>query len=88
VTDTALSPARLLQFPAGARIEREGLLAVARSVVPLLEAALEEGNAELVRQVFGVLGAVAEGGDAEGRLAAIRIWDGELVKLAFPARDA
>jgi hypothetical protein len=85
---TSSSSPRLVQFPNAARVERDGLLGIARSVVPLLAAALEEGNAELVRQVFGVLGEVAEGGDAAARLAGIRLGDAEVVQLGAGGRRA
>ena len=80
------SSPRLVQFPNAARVERDGLLGIARSVVPLLAAALEEGNAALVRQVFAVLGDVADGGDAAGRLAGIRLGDAEVVQLGAGGR--
>ena len=80
----AHSASKIVQFPDAARAEREGLLNITRALLPLLEAALAEGNAELLREVFAVLGDVASGRDAEARLAAIRVEDAKVVPLRAP----
>jgi len=80
VTD-ALTFSNVVQFPERARAERERVLDIARSAVALLEAALEEGNAGLLREVFAALGDAAAGGDAERRLEGILLRDADVVEL-------
>lgn len=77
----AHSSSKILKFPDAVRVERQGVLNITRALLPLLEAALAEGNAELLREVFAVLGDVADGRDAEARLAAIRVEDATVVLL-------
>jgi hypothetical protein len=56
------------------------VLDVAASVVPLLEAAVEEGNAALIERIFAALGAFPSGG-ALAQLEAIELEDAEVVKF-------
>ena len=51
----------VIQFPNTRRIERERTLDVAAKVIPLLQAALDSDNAMLLRDLFAVLGDVAQG---------------------------
>jgi hypothetical protein len=71
----------VIRFPTTARGERERTFDVAAKAIPLLEAALDAGNAALVREIFAVLGDVAGGADASGRLADITIEDAQIVRI-------
>ncbi len=72
----------VIRFPTTARAERERALDVAAKAIPLLRAALDAGNAALLRELFAVLGDVADGADASVRLAEITIEDAEIVRIA------
>ncbi len=72
----------LIRFPDRARAERERILDIAAKAVPLLQAAIAAGNSALVRDLFAVLGDVAEDADAMSRLASISIEDGKIVPMS------
>ncbi len=71
----------VIPFPHDPRARRARTLDVAARAIPLLEAALREGNATLLGELFAVLGAEAAGEGALGRLEAIRIGEAEIVRL-------
>lgn len=73
--------AALLQFPEASRLKRERTFDIAAKTIPLLQAALDSGNAALLRELFAVLGDVANGGEAYARLCAISMKDAEVVNL-------
>jgi len=72
----------VIRFPDRARAERERILDIAARAVPLLQAAIAAGNSALVRDLFAVLGDVAEDADAMSRLASITIADGKIVPMS------
>ncbi|HEX7601169.1 MAG TPA: hypothetical protein VF316_06165 [Polyangiaceae bacterium] len=78
--------AALLQFPEASRLRRERTFDIAARAIPLLQAALDSGNATLLCELFAVLGEVADGGEAYARISAILMKDAEVA--AMPARTA
>jgi hypothetical protein len=75
------SRAVLVQFPEAPRVRREQILDIAAKLIPVLQEALDAGNATLVRDLFAVLGEVARGGDAYALVSMIEMKDGEVVGL-------
>jgi len=71
----------LIPFPDTAREKRERTFDIARRAIPLLQAALDAGNATLLGELFAVLGDVAGGADALARADEIWIGDAEIVQL-------
>ncbi len=71
----------VIQFPDSPRAQRARTLDIAGRAIPLLQAALDAGNATLLRELFAVLGDVAHGADARARLESISLEDGEVVRL-------
>lgn len=74
--------ATVIRFPDRSRVQRERTLDIAAKAVPLLQAAIAAGNSALVRDLFAVLGDVADGADAMARLASISIEDAEVVAMS------
>ncbi|HSQ64591.1 MAG TPA: hypothetical protein VLM85_15310 [Polyangiaceae bacterium] len=72
----------VISFPAGARARRARTLDIAGRAIPLLQAALDAGNATLLRELFAVLGDEAAGADALARAESISIEDAQIVRLA------
>ncbi len=77
--------AALLQFPDTPRVRRARTLDIAGRAIPLLQAALDAGNATLLRELFAVLGDVAAGEDALARFVAISVADAQVVAIAGEA---
>ena len=71
----------VVQFPEASRVRRERTLDIAAKLIPVLQEALDSGNATLVLELFAVLGEVARGGEAYARIAAIELKDGEVVGM-------
>lgn|GEM_PF-6436608 len=72
----------VIRFPDRSRVERERILDIATKAVPLLQAAIAAGNSALLRDLFAVLGDVADGADAMARLTSISIEDAEVVAMS------
>ena len=72
----------VIRFPDRSRVERERILDIAAKAVPLLQAAIATRNAALLRELFAVLGDVADDADAMARLASISIEDGKIVPMS------
>jgi len=72
----------VFQLPDGPRARRARTLDVAGRAIPLLQAALDAGNATLLRELFAVLGDVASGADALARMEGISLDDADVVRLA------
>jgi hypothetical protein len=75
-----VNQAIVLQFPDLERRRRAHVLRIAGALVPLLQAAVETGNASLVQRVFRAMGELACG-DAMAELEAIRVADAEVVEI-------
>lgn len=76
----------VVQFPETLRVRRERTLDIAAKLIPVLQEALDSGNATLVRGLFAVLGEAAAGGDAFALISAIQMRNGELVAMPRRAR--
>ena len=72
----------VISFPASACARRARTLDIAGRAIPLLAAALDAGNATLLRELFAVLGDVASGADALARMEGISLDDADVVRLA------
>lgn len=78
----------VVPFPETPRVRRELTLDIAAKLIPLLQEALDVGNATLVRDLFAVLGEVARGGDAYALVSMIEMKDGEVVRMRGRRRAA
>jgi hypothetical protein len=82
MNDRPLAPVgSVVAFPADAREERARLLEIARSALPLLEAALHEDNVRLLKRVFESLGEAARGRDGRARLELVQLNDAQVIPL-------
>ena len=71
----------VLRFPSEERARREQLLGIAAAALPVLQAALEMGNATMVARVIAALGAMPCHDDALALLEAIGVTDAEVVDI-------
>lgn len=75
---------KVVAFPNAPRARREQLLAMTRSALPLLEAALAEDNSTLLAGILQALGAAASGRDATSDFQCIRLGVAIVVPIGRP----